>query len=265
MRVRAGLVAVAIAVVLSGCAGPVEGLAGGGTSAPPTPSAQPIEQVIELDPGVDALLVDAAELTAATDGWAPADARAALDAAVQALTRSVEVARLSTAGGPAASEAAPPVTATSIASETVAVLTAVAAVREGVVATAIQVVNEGAPDADQTLRDAVYTAVVAHQADISAGAPASASTPRALIDLVGAARATQDSQLAHDEEQARRAAEEEAAPSQGVDASGDVGSDGMRHIPITNYYPDCMIHIDHVDPFTGEPFTVSVPVPNCPE
>ncbi|GAA2225070.1 hypothetical protein N1031_04870 [Herbiconiux moechotypicola] len=215
------LVVGVLAGALGGCAGPTTG---GDTGSPPgevptvataEPSPVPIEEVVEIDPGAEQLVTDARELVTASDGWATLEARTALDAATQALARDIEVAQLSMAGGPAASQADPPVTAESAAVDFESVLTATGVVRDGVVATAIEVVNVGAAQAEQTLRDALYTAIVTQQQS-----GVTAETPRALVALLAAGRAAQDSQLAYNEEQARLAAEQAAAGGSGESGSG---------------------------------------------
>ncbi|QJU55275.1 hypothetical protein SCB71_19805 [Herbiconiux sp. KACC 21604] len=211
--------AVAGVLTLSGCAGPVgpDG-AGAVATVTATPSPMPIEQVVELDPAAEPLVADARALVAASDGWASPEARTALAAAAEQLAADIEVVQLSMAGGPAASQAEPPVDEERLATDLDAVLAAVGQVRAGVVTMAIQVLNEGAPNAEQAVRDAAYMAIVEQQAQLAS--PATTATSAQVQDVLTATRATQDSQLAYNEEQARRAAEE-AASGGGGGGGGD--------------------------------------------
>ncbi|WP_368498057.1 hypothetical protein [Herbiconiux sp. A18JL235] len=224
-RSSAVLVAVVAAVmVLSGCAGTV-GSDGAGAVASVAPTPMPIEQVVELDPEAEPLVADAQALVATSDGWAAPEVRTALAAAAEQLAADIAVVQLSMAGGPAASQAVPPVDEERLATDLDAVLDSIGQVRQGVVTTAIQVLNEGAPNADQSLRDAAYVAIVEQQAQLDS--PATTATPAQLQALLTATRATQDSQLAYNEEQARRAAEEAA--------SGGGGGSPTELIPVPSW------------------------------
>jgi hypothetical protein len=208
----------AVATVLA-LAGGVTGCSGSGSAAPatvatteaaapePTPSAMPIEEVVELDPLAEPLVQAGHTLVAGSEGFAPVEPRTLLDMATAKLAADVQVVRLSMADGPAASDASPPVDEASIAADISAFYAAVHAVRQGVVETAIRIVNDEAPDADAALRDDLYLAIVAQQAQASA----TDDTPRQVLELVAKARAAQDSQAAYLAEQERLAAEQAAS------------------------------------------------------
>ncbi len=206
--------------------GGVSGCAGGTPAAAPSPSApavssspRPIEQVVPLDPVAPLLVQAARDLVAGTEGFAPGDARTALLAAADRLDADIQVVQLSMAGGPAASQATPPVDEALLATHTAELLAAVGVVRDGVVATATQVVDVDAAQAEQPLRDALFLAIQAQQS-----APPTDDTPRLLLELVQHTRAAQASQAAYLEEQARLAAEAAAGSSSSGGSSDYTGS-----------------------------------------
>ncbi|WP_382308724.1 hypothetical protein [Herbiconiux sp. UC225_62] len=222
--------ALTLAATISGCAGQ-------GSAAPETVAATqvaapastpvPIEEVVALDPLAEPLVAAGATLVTGSEGFAPVEARAALDVAVQQLDTDVKVVQLSMAGGPAASQATPPVDEARIAADLAALYAAVGEVRSGVIETASRVLNDETPDADQAVRDDLYLAVVAQQA--AAAGPATDDTPRQLLELVAKTRAAQDAQAAG------LAAKEAAAQSSGggSSSSGDgAGSGGTGFTPI---------------------------------
>lgn len=190
----------------------------------------PIEQVVEFDPLAEPLVAAGRSLVAGSEGFASLEARTALDVAVQQLDASVQVAQLSAAGGPAASQATPPVDEASIAADLSALYVAIGTVRTGVIETAARVVNDETPDAPQAARDQLYSAIVAQQA--AAATAATDDTPRQLLELVALTRATQDAQVsgAAAAEAARQAAaEESASPSDGSASEG--GSPTLIPVP----------------------------------
>lgn len=234
-----------IAVTVSGCAAAAPADENGGvtTSAAtsePTGTPQPIEQVVALDPGAPALVQSARDLVAATDGFASGDARTALQAAADRLDADIRVVQLSMAGGPAASQADPPVDEVLLAADTATLTTALGAVRDGVVATSWDVVNVGAADADQAVRDEVYLAVMAERAVPAADA---ATTAR-LVELIRLTRAAQDSQSAVLQERDRLAAEQAAAAESESSSGGGGGGEAPTE-------------------YRAIPF-VPLPVPVCP-
>ena len=249
---------VAVAVSMSGCAGSAPAAAPLSTpaaspTAPPDSSPRPIEQVVPLDPEAPLLVQAARDLVAGTEGFAPGDARAALLASADRLDADIQVVQLSMAGGPAASQATPPVDEALLATHTAELLAAVGAVRDGVVATASQIVNVDAAEAQQPLRDAVFTAIQ----PLRSATPA-ADTPRLVLELVQHARAAQTSQAAYLEEQARLAAEAAAAES-----SGGSGSPLAPPGPPKWFYP-IMPTFPLLPPTFGGPEPV-VPEPVVPE
>lgn len=261
LRRRTGAVLVGLVVVgaISGCAdaghGEPASAGSGGASSSPSASPMPIEQVVQFDPTLPALVQSSRELVGPSDGFASAETRAALLAAADATAAHLDVVQLSMAGGPAASQADPPVDEKLLEADTAALLDAIGVVREGVVAMAIEVVNVGAADAEQSVRDVLYLAIVAEQS-----APVTADTPRRLLGIITATRDAQAAQTAYLDEQARQAAAAaEAAASD--DSSGESGgSTGFREIPWSTYFPDCIWTTTHTDPLTGEEFTVSTPL-----
>ncbi|WP_139256647.1 hypothetical protein [Herbiconiux ginsengi] len=248
--------ALVLAATVTGCAGP-------GSAAPETvattqaaasaPTPMPIEEVVDLDPLAEPLVAAGKALVAGTEGFAPVEARTTLDVAVQQLDADVQVAQLSAAGGPAASQATPPVDEARIAADIAALYAAAQLVRQGVVDTASRVLNEETPDADQAVRDDLYLAVVAQQA----AGPATDDTPRQLLELVAKTRAAQDAQAAG--AAAREAAEQSAAD--GESASGGGSGPTYTEIPFCYHWPP--LHI--TDPLTGEPQDVTPPPsgPGC--
>ncbi|WP_291048588.1 hypothetical protein [Herbiconiux sp.] len=221
-------VSVAIAVTMSGCAGPAPapGVSPESTAVGATSSPMPIEQVVAFDPIAEPLVAAGRSLVAGSDGFASLEARTALDVAVQQLDSSVQVAQLSAAGGPAASQATPPVDEASIAADLSALYAAIGTVRAGVIETAARVVNDETPDAPQAARDQLYSAIVAQQT--AAAVPATDDTPRQLLELVALTRATQDAQV--DGAAAAEAAAEESASSSDGSASGG-GSPTLIPVP----------------------------------
>ncbi|NQX34982.1 hypothetical protein [Herbiconiux sp. VKM Ac-2851] len=213
--VAVALLSVALLGGVSGCAAAAP-VAAPVSSPSSSPSPRPIEQVVPLDPEAPQLVQAARDLVAGTDGFAPGDARTALLAAADRLDADIQVVQLSMAGGPAASQATPPVDEALLAAHTAELLAAVGAVRDGVVTTAGQIVNVDAAQAEQPLRDAVFTAIQ----PVQTAAP-TADTPRLLLELVQQARAAQTSQAAYLEEQARLAAEAAAAASSSSSGSSD--------------------------------------------
>ncbi|WP_440709373.1 hypothetical protein [Herbiconiux sp. YIM B11900] len=226
-------VSVAIAVTVSGCAGPAptSGASPDSTAVGATSSPMPIEQVVAFDPIAEPLVVAGRSLVAGSDGFASLEARTALDVAVQQLDASVQVAQLSAAGGPAASQATPPVDEASIAADLSALYAAIGTVRTGVIETAARVVNDETPDAPQAVRDQLYGAIVAQQA--AAAAPATDDTPRQLLELVALIRAAQDAQVegAAAAEVARQADEAASSSGEGSSSGGESGPDYIS-IPI---------------------------------
>jgi hypothetical protein len=266
------LLAVATVLVLagtvSGCSGPGSGsgsaspetVAATSAAAPvPSPTARPIEEVVELDPLAEPLVGAGHALVAGSEGFAPVEARTQLDMATAALEADVQVVQLSMAGGPAASQAAPPVDEARIAADIAAFYAAAQAVRQGVVDTAIRVVNDEAPNADAALRDDLYLAIVAQQSQTVA----TDDTPRQVLELVAKVRAAQDSQAAYAAEQERQAAEQSSSGGGSGGGSG-TGSDGptLTRIPICIQWPPFC----YTDAITGEQKCVASPPsgPDCP-
>ena len=233
MNSRSALAALAGAALLvvgvTGCAGSgsaaPESVAATEVAAPaPTPTAMPIEEVVELDPLAEPLVGAGHALVAGSEGFAPVEARTRLDLATATLETDVQVAQLSMAGGPAASQATPPVDEARIAADIAALYTAAQTVRLGVVDTAVRVVNEEAPNADAALRDDLYLTIVAQQSQTTA----TDDTPRQLLELVAKVRAAQDSQAAYMAEQERLAAEQ---ASSGSDSGSGGSSTEFRPVP----------------------------------
>ncbi|MCS5717273.1 hypothetical protein N1027_03890 [Herbiconiux sp. CPCC 205763] len=252
----AGAVALTLAATVSGCVG--SGSAAPGTPAAtpvastPTPSPMPVEEVVALDPLAEPLVGAGHALVAGSEGFAPVEARTQLDMATATLETDVLVVQTSMAGGPAASQASPPVDEARITADIAALFAAAQSVRQGVVETAIRVVNDEAPDADPALRDDLYLAIVAQQSQ----AVATDDTPRQVLELVAKVRAAQDSQAAYVAEQARQ-----AASSGGGDGGGSGGSGSSMPIPVFPSIPEFDIcdwgrgltwPICHQDPTTLE-------------
>ncbi|MGA1836849.1 hypothetical protein VD659_07945 [Herbiconiux sp. 11R-BC] len=261
----AGALLCAVALLVSGCAGPGGSAAtvaadpGGasGASDSPTSSPVPIEEFVQIDPLAEPLVQAGHLLVAGSEGFAGVDQRTALDMATQKLEADVQTAQLSAAGGPAASQASPPVTSASISADIASLLTAVHAVRLGVVETAVRVVNSETPDADQAVRDELFTAIVAQQAQASA----TDDTPRQTLELVAKVRATRDAQAAALAAAAAAAAAAEAARQ----AAASSGSSSSGSGPI--YFPLCFHPSPkpYTDPFTGEIKYIGGPdpAPDC--
>ncbi len=260
----AGALVWAVALLVSGCAGPggsaatvvADPVEAPGASASPSSSPVPIEEFVEIDPLAEPLVQAGHLLVAGSEGFAGVDARTALDMATQKLEADVQTAQLSAAGGPAASQATPPVTSASISADIASLLTAVHAVRLGVVETAVRVVNSETPDADQAVRDELFTAIVAQQAQSSA----TDDTPRQTLELVAKVRATQDAQAAALAAAAAAEAARQAAASQ--QSSGSSGSSStFIQIPVCYRPPPMIVH----SPLTGEDIDISPPPagPGC--
>jgi hypothetical protein len=232
-RLAAAAALITITIALAGCA--TTSQAGTHASATPTvsPSPVPIEEVVELDPLAEPLVAAGRELVAASDGFAALETRTALDLAVQHLGTDVQVAQLSAAGGPAASQADPPVDEASIAADIDALYAAIGGVRTGVIETASRVLNSETPDAPQVVRDGLYTAIVAQQT--AATTAATDDTPRQLLELVALTRTVQDAQVAGAAaaaEAAREAAESNDASSGGGGGGGSEGPTFQRFEPV---------------------------------
>lgn len=232
------LLAVGVVIaVLSGCSGPAPAVDPVAASSSPTSSPRPIEQVVPIDPLAEPLVAAGRSLVAASDGFASLEVRTALDVAVQRLETSVQVAQLSAAGGPAASQASPPVDEASIAADLESLYAAIGAVRTGVIETASRVVNSETPDAPQSARDGLYTAIVAQQA--ASATAATDDTPRQVIELVALTRTVQDAQVAGAAaaaEAAREATDTSGSSSDGG-GSGSGGPTLQRFEPVMP--PDC--------------------------
>ena len=237
MNSRSALAALAGAALLLAVG--VTGCAGSGSAAPetvaatevaapaPSPTAMPIEEVVELDPLAEPLVGAARGLVAGTDGFASVESRTQLDAATATLETDVQVAQLSMAGGPAASQATPPVDEARIAADITALYAAVGGVRSGVIETVVRVLNEETPDAVQAVRDDLYLAVVAQQA--AAATAATDDTPRQLLELVAKARSAQDAQVAG--VAAREAAEQSSSGGGGQPSDSEGGGTGLIPVP----------------------------------
>ncbi|MCS5735934.1 hypothetical protein [Herbiconiux daphne] len=230
---------------VAGCSAPAETpatVAASPVAASPAASAQPIEQVVPLDPLAEPLVQVGHSLVTGSEGFAPVEARTRLDMATAALEADVQVVQLSMAGGPAASQADPPVDEARIAADIAAVYDAVHAVRVAVVETAVQVVNVDAPDAAAAVRDELYLAIVDQQAQTAA----TDDTARQVLELVRKIRAAQDSQA---EWVAAQAAAEEAGSqgaggsSGGSEDSGGSGASDVRPVPIAPL-PKTECHFD---------------------
>jgi hypothetical protein len=258
VRALIGLgVALSLAASVSGCAG-------SGSAAPQTVAATqaaapastpvPIEEVVALDPLAEPLVQAGRTLVTGSEGFAPVEARTQLDVAVQQLDADVRVVQLSMAGGPAASQATPPVDEARIAADIAALYAAAGAVRSGVIETASRVLNDETPDADQAVRDELYLAVVAQQA--AAAGTATDDTPRQVLELVAKTRAAQDAQTVG------AAAREAAAQSSddSGDSSGGSSSTYTEVPPCFHWSP-----IQVTDPVTGEKKEVVLPPsgPGC--
>jgi hypothetical protein len=238
-RLAAAAVLITITIALAGCA-TTTSQAGtqGSATATASPSPVPIEEVVELDPLAEPLVAAGRELVAGSDGFAALETRTALDLAVQHLETSVQVAQLSAAGGPAASQADPPVDEASIAADIDALYAAIGGVRTGVIETASRVLNSETPDAPQVARDGLYTAIVAQQT--AATTTATDDSPRQLLELVALTRTVQDAQVAGAAaaaEAAREAAESNDASSGGGGGGGSEGPTFQRFEPVMP--PEC--------------------------
>jgi hypothetical protein len=221
----------------------------------PTATAMPIEEVVELDPLAEPLIGAGHALVTGSEGFAPVESRTKLDQATATLETDVQVAQLSMAGGPPASQATPPVGEARIAADIAALYAAIGEVRAGVLETSLRVLNEETPDADQAVRDALYTAVVAQQA--ASANTATDDTPRQLLELVTKTRAAQDAQAAGTA--AREAAEQSSAG--GDSTSGGESGPTLTEIPFCIHWPPMTL----TDPVTGEPYEVTSPPsgPGC--
>ncbi|MGD8168870.1 hypothetical protein ACEXOS_016765 [Herbiconiux sp. P16] len=222
-----------LAVVLTGCSAsgsgtvPATPVSATGAASTPSPTAVPIEEVVELDPLAEALVGAGHALVAGTEGFAPVEARTQLDMATATLETDVQVAQLSMAGGPPASQATPPVDEARIAADMAGFYAAAQAVRLGVVDNAIRVVNDEAPNADAAVRDDLYLAIVAQQSQTVATDDA----PRQVLELVAKVRAAQDSQAAYVAEQEAQASEQTSGGEGGGGSSSEFRPIPMMPLP----------------------------------
>ncbi|SDY76549.1 hypothetical protein [Herbiconiux ginsengi] len=177
----------------------------------PTPTPAPSPAPAAVDPLAGALVTAGHTLSEGTAGLTPVEARAALDQATATL--EADVGAMSASGAH--------VDAARIAADIDGFLASTHSVRQGVVESAIRVVNDEAPNADPALRDALYLAIVDQQAQISA----TDDTPRQVLDLVAKLLAVQDSEAAF-------AAEQQAAePEQRPDGGGPADAPAMHTFP----------------------------------
>ncbi|MGD8168871.1 hypothetical protein ACEXOS_016770 [Herbiconiux sp. P16] len=177
------------------------------TTATPTPApAAPT-----VDPLAAPLVAAGRTLSEGTAGLASVDARAALDQATATLEADVGI--MSASGAQ--------VDTARIAADIDGFLASTHAVRQGVVESAIRVVNDEAPNADAALRDDLYLAIVDQQAQTAA----TDDTPRQVLDLVAKLLAVQDSEAAY-------AAQQQAAePEQRADGGGPADAPAMHTFP----------------------------------
>jgi hypothetical protein len=147
-----------------------------------------------------------------TAGLASVDARAALDQATATLES--DIASMTAAGAS--------VDPARVAADIGALVASTQPVRASVVESAIRVVNEEAPNADQALRDDLYRAIVDQQAQTAA----TDDTPRQVLDLVAKVLAVQDSEAAF-------AAQQQAAGGeQRPDGGGPVDAPPLHTFPL---------------------------------
>jgi hypothetical protein len=177
----------------------------------PTPTPGPSSAPVAIDPLAAPLVAAGHSLSEGTAGLASVEARAALDQATATLEADVGAIGVPGAG----------VDGTRIADDIDGVLTSTHAVRQGVVESAIRVVNDEAPNADQALRDDLYLAIVDQQAQIAA----TDDTPRQVLDLVAKLIAVQDSEAAF------AAQQQAAAGEQRPDGGGPADAPTLHTFP----------------------------------
>ncbi|WP_382308722.1 hypothetical protein [Herbiconiux sp. UC225_62] len=231
--VLTGIVALSLVIAVAGCVGPgvagadATGVApstggaptstrapgsGSAATATPTPTpSPPTAAPVAVDPLAGALVTAGHSLSEGTAGLASVDARSALDQATATL--EADVGAMSASGAQ--------VDEARIAADIDGFLASTHSVRQGVVESAIRVVNDEAPNADPALRDALYLAIVDQQAQTSA----TDDTPRQVLDLVAKVLAVQDSEAAY-------AAQQQASePEQRPDGGGPADAPAMHTFP----------------------------------
>jgi hypothetical protein len=229
-----GIVALSLVTAVAGCVGPPSAEPGATGSAPAaagapsstrapspgpagtptatsTPAPAPSAPAVALDPLAEPLVAAGRSLSEGTAGLASVDARAALDQAIATLETDVE----SMSGAGARVDEA------RIAADIAALLATAQPVRQGVVESAIRVVNDEAPNAEPALRDDLYLAIVDQQTQTSA----TDDTPRQVLDLVAKLLAVQDSEASF------AAQQQAAAGEQRPDGGGPADSPANHTVP----------------------------------
>ncbi|MCS5717272.1 hypothetical protein N1027_03885 [Herbiconiux sp. CPCC 205763] len=224
------IVAFSIATAVSGCVGPGSaepaptGPAAPATVAPstrapgsgdtptPTPTSTPgpSSAPVAIDPVAEPLVAAGRSLSEGTAGLASLDSRAALDQATATL--EADIGAMSASGAR--------VDQARIAADIDGLLASTHAVRQGVVESAIRVVNDEARNADQALRDDLFLAITDQQAQTAA----TADTPRQVLDLVLKLLAVQDSEAIF-------AAQQAPAEEQRPDGGGSMDAPAMHTFP----------------------------------